>query len=140
MLATATWAPGTRDDRVILRQARDKITEQAGSAFAEQGILLGDGGSFVFPAQCAHDAPVTLALEQAEITAIRKAIGLYFWPTLPRRFEDELLALDGWLKVLSDQASVTDALKRVPREQRQRALANVDAEEAMVANPKKEEA
>lgn len=133
MLATATWAPGQRDDRAILRRVRDKLAGQAGAAFAEQGIVLGDAGAYAFPKACDYDAAVSLSLEAQEIAALRRAVAVYFWPTLPLRFEDELLALDGWLKTLAEHAEITDTLKRVPRSQRESALANVEAEEALLA-------
>ncbi len=126
MIALATRiAPGNVAQRVIRKEARERIASQAEHAVDKAGIKLLEGGGFSLPkdiSEAKRCYPVMLELTLEQILEIGDAVGMAVWGPLKERQEDTLLELPEDLTSWTAQARAQQTLARIPKKERQAAL------------------
>ncbi|KKN29622.1 hypothetical protein LCGC14_0842360 [marine sediment metagenome] len=133
MIALATrMAPGNVAQRVIRKEARERIASQTEHAVDKAGIKLLEGGGFSLPkdiSEVKRCYPVMLELTLEQILEIGDAVDMAVWGALRERQEDTLLELPDDLISWTAQARVQQTLSRIPKDERRAALKALEGDD-----------
>ena len=143
LLRRCTWAQAMVENKRILRAIRHRIQSQAKAGWEKQNVKILELGGFSISVGSDATYPVTLNLEREQLDILRRAFALVRWPeNLPEEMEDVLFELEDDLVCWCDRAKAADEIRKLPKDQRKRLLAEAEQEgdneqeaEALITGP-----